>query len=99
MAGNANHKRAEQQRGNDRLDQVQEDLADDVQLDGSSRKVVAEFGTGQHGDKDPGCQGPPPESINKDHGQDQQPGQDPDQARDRYDPVMMKQMKDCGKRY
>ena len=44
MTGNTNHQGAEQQRGNDGLDEVQEDPADDIEVDGDGLEIVAERG-------------------------------------------------------
>ena len=53
MARDTGNKRGEDQRSDDGLDQAQEDVAEDTQRDRKSRSIEAQFGSHDHGDKDP----------------------------------------------
>ncbi len=66
-------------RGNDRLDQPDKDLADDVKFFCNQRHVMPEFNPGQHADEDPGSELILFESI-QEIKNDRDPAQDKEKA-------------------
>ena len=53
MPGNAHHQRCEQERGDDRTDESEEDLAEDTQVEGYAREVMADFRSDGTAEKPP----------------------------------------------
>ncbi len=53
MAGNAHDERPEKERGDDYLDEAEEDGAEELKLQGDGGRVVAQFGAGEEAHEDP----------------------------------------------
>ena len=57
VSGDAGDEGGEDEGGDDGLDEAEEDVREDAERDGKGGGVEAEFGTGEHGDEDPGGEG------------------------------------------
>jgi hypothetical protein len=56
MGGDAGNQGAQNQRGNDGLDQAQKDVTEDAQAHGEGRSIRSQFAARDHGPKNPGHQ-------------------------------------------
>ncbi len=63
MAGDSGDQRRQNQGGDDGLDEAQKYVAEDTQVDRDTRCVEAQFGAGDHRDKDPRCKGPATQAV------------------------------------
>ena len=53
VTGDAGDESADDERGHDDFDEPEEDVAEDAELNGESRRVEAEFEPGEHGEENP----------------------------------------------
>ena len=56
MSGNSHNQSGEQQRRNDRPDEIQKDQTQQPEVDSNAGPIIADLGPDNHGGENPGCQ-------------------------------------------